>query len=158
MARLNYTRIGDTLLAGAMPFRADHVAVLRAEGVTAVVNLCQEREYWEGERDLIAAAYAEHGIAEHHLPVIDGSTVPADILDAAVALADGHNVYVHCRGGRERSATVAVALLARLEGLPIERALEVAKQRRPIFAPLPWQVSALHNWSSVPAKGGNADA
>src|SRR6187549_527682 len=118
MARLNYSRIGDRLLAGAMPFRADHVAALRAEGVTAVVNLCQEREYWDGERDLIAAAYAEHGIAEHHLPVID----------AAVALAGDHTVYVHCRGGRERSATVAVALLARLEGMPIDRALELAKQ------------------------------
>jgi atypical dual specificity phosphatase len=154
MARLNYSRIGDRLLAGAMPFRADHVAALRAEGVTAVVNLCQEREYWDGERDLIAAAYAEHGIAEHHLPVIDGSTVPAGVLDAAVALAGDHTVYVHCRGGRERSATVAVALLARLEGMPIDRALELAKQRRPIFAPLPWQVSGLHSWSG----GQAADA
>ena len=41
MARLNYHRLGDSLLAGAMPFRADHVDALHAEGVTAVVNLAR---------------------------------------------------------------------------------------------------------------------
>ena len=148
MARLNYHRLGDRLLAGAMPFRADHVAALRAEGVTAVVNLCQEREYWDGERELITSAYREHGMVELHLPVIDGSTVPAEVLDAAVAIADGHIVYVHCRGGRERSATVAAALLARIEGLPIDRALDLAKERRPTFAPLAWQVNALRAWAA----------
>ena len=147
MARLNYHRLGDSLLAGAMPFRADHVDALHAEGVTAVVNLCQEREYWEGERALILEAYASHGITEHHLPVIDGSTVPAEVLDQAVALARSHTVYVHCRGGRERSATVAIAVISDLEGLPIEDALAEARQRRPIFAPLPWQVSGLHSWA-----------
>jgi atypical dual specificity phosphatase len=149
MARLNYSRIGDTLLAGAMPFRDDHVAALHREGVTAVVNLCQEREYWEGERDALAAAYERHGILELHLPVTDGSTVPAEVLDHAVAIASEHTVYVHCRGGRERSATVAIALLARLEGMPIDGALELAKQRRPIFAPLPWQLSALRAWAGA---------
>ena len=59
MARLNYHRLGDSLLAGAMPFRADHVEALHGEGVTAVVNLCQEREYWDGERELVLDAYAD---------------------------------------------------------------------------------------------------
>ena len=125
------------------------MAALRAEGVTAVVNLCQEREYWDGERELIVSAYLAHGIVEHHLPVIDGSTVPADVLNAAVRLAHEHVVYVHCRGGRERSATVATALLARIEGLSIDRALELAKERRPIFAPLAWQVSGLRAWAGA---------
>jgi protein tyrosine phosphatase (PTP) superfamily phosphohydrolase (DUF442 family) len=148
MARLNYSRIGDRLLAGAMPFRADHVAALRAEGVTAVVNLCQEREYWDGERDLIAAAYAEHGIAEHHLPVIDGSTVPAGVLDAAVALAGDHTVYVHCRGGRERSAAVAVAILANRSGTTIDEALEAASACWPTCRPLPWQLAGVRAWAA----------
>jgi atypical dual specificity phosphatase len=147
MARLNYHRLSSSLLAGAMPFRADHVDALKAEGVTAVVNLCQEREYWDGERELVLGAYAAHGITEHHLPVIDGSTVPVEILDQAVAIARDNTVYVHCRGGRERSATVAIAVISALEGLPIEHALEEARQRRPIFAPLPWQVSGLHTWA-----------
>jgi atypical dual specificity phosphatase len=161
MARLNYHRLGDSLLAGAMPFRADHVEALHGEGVTAVVNLCQEREYWDGERQLVLDAYAAHGITEHHLPVIDGSTVPPEILHQAVEIARANTVYVHCRGGRERSATVAIAVISTLEGLEIDHAVEQAKSRRPIFQPLPWQVSGLHSWQAElrdPQRnsGGNA--
>ena len=147
MARLNYSRLGPTLLAGAMPFRDDHVAALHDEGVTAVVNLCQEREYWDGELGLVRAAYQAHGIAEHHLPVVDGSTVPPEVLDAAVDVLRGNTVYVHCRGGRERSATVAVAMLTRIDGSGVDHALERAIELRPIFAPLPWQVAGLRSWA-----------
>ena len=142
MARLNYHRLGDSMLAGAMPFRADHVEALHGEGVTAVVNLCQEREYWDGERELVLGAYAAHGITEHHLPVIDGSTVPPEILDQAVEIARSNTVYVHCRGGRERSATVAIAVISTLEDLEIDDALKQAKSRRPIFQPLPGRSAA----------------
>ena len=48
MARLNYSRLSDRLLAGAMPHSAEHVATLQDEGVQLVINLCEEREYWVG--------------------------------------------------------------------------------------------------------------
>jgi atypical dual specificity phosphatase len=131
-----------------MPCGLTHVDQLLAEGVGTVVNLCEEREYWRGERDEVLNAYRAAGIVEHHLPVKDGSTVPIDVIAAAVAAAIDTTVYVHCRGGRERSATVATALLAAAEGLEIEHALARARERRPIFAPLPWQVTALHAWAS----------
>lgn len=131
-----------------MPFGTAHVDQLLAEGVAIVVNLCEEREYWQGERDEVLGAYEAAGIVEHHLPVRDGSTVPVDVIAAAVDLAGDATVYVHCRGGRERSGTVAAALLAAAEGLEIDRALEQARERRPIFAPLPWQVTALRAWAA----------
>jgi hypothetical protein len=37
-------------------------------------------------------------------------------------------------------------VIAQVEGLPVDHALEQAVQRRPVFKPLPWQVSALHAW------------
>jgi atypical dual specificity phosphatase len=148
MAALRYSRISDRLLAGPMPFGKDHVDQLLAEGVGAVVNLCEEREYWDGEREEVLAAYRAAGIVEHHLPVRDGSTVPVEVIAAAVSLAEGTTVYVHCRGGRERSATVATALLAASEGLEIDHALARAREGRPIFAPLPWQLTALRAWAA----------
>ena len=64
------------------------------------------------------------GIAEHRLAVPDGATIPPDVLDRAVAAtAAGETTYVHCRGGRERSAAVAVALLATRSGVEIDEAL-----------------------------------
>jgi atypical dual specificity phosphatase len=150
MARLRYSRLNDSLLAGPMPHTEEHVQSLRDEGVVVVVNLCEEREYWDGERETVTSAYEAAGIRELHLPVKDGSTVPPGVIDAAVEGMQHGVVYVHCRGGRERSATVATALLAAREGVPIERALELAQSGRPVFKPLPWQLEGLHAWATRP--------
>jgi atypical dual specificity phosphatase len=146
MGRLEYTRLHDSLLAGRMPVSELHVAALRDEGVTAVINLCEDREYWDGERDAVAAACAGAGIAEHRLPVIDGGTVPTDVLERAVEAAADGIVYVHCRGGRERSAAVAIALLAARSGSSFEDAHDLALSLRPGFRPLPWQVDGVRSW------------
>src|SRR6476620_11525196 len=84
MARLNYSRLSDRLLAGAMPHSAEHVATLHDEGVQLVVNLCEEREYWVGEREAVLSAYGKLRIRELHLPVKDGATIPPAVIDAAV--------------------------------------------------------------------------
>jgi atypical dual specificity phosphatase len=148
VAKLNYSRLTDRLLAGAMPHAPDHVQQLDGEGVRHVINLCEEREYWQGERATVLAAYGAAGIVEHHLPVKDGATVPASVIDAAVRASHGGAVYVHCRGGRERSATVAAALLCASESISIDVALRRSKELRPIFQPLPWQVEALRAWAA----------
>jgi len=62
MARLQYSRLNDSLLAGPMPHTAAHVQALRDEGVVVVVNLCEEREYWDGEREAVTSAYEAAGI------------------------------------------------------------------------------------------------
>ena len=87
MGRLEYTRLRDSLLAGRMPVSARHIDQLSAEGVTTVINLCEDREYWDGEREAVACACARAGITEHRLAVIDGATVPSDVLEQAVEVA-----------------------------------------------------------------------
>jgi atypical dual specificity phosphatase len=146
MGRLEYTRLHASLLAGRMPVSAAHVEALSAEGVTAVINLCEDREYWDGEREAVADAFARAGIAEHRLPVIDGGTVPADVLEAAVAATSDGVAYVHCRGGRERSAAVTIALLAAASGASVDEALAEALALRAGFKPLPWQLEGVRSW------------
>jgi protein-tyrosine phosphatase len=63
-------------------------------------------------------------------------------------LAADNTLYVHCRGGRERSATVATAVIAHAEQVSVDRALERAVERRPVFKPLPWQMTALRSWEA----------
>jgi atypical dual specificity phosphatase len=147
VSRLRYARLSDALLGGAMPYTEKHAHALAAEGVTAVINLCEDREYWQGEHDVVTAAYGRAGIVEHRLAVRDGSTVPADVLDRAVALADGGTLYVHCRGGRERSATVCAAILSRQAGTGVDEALRLAQAANPVFQPLPGQLLGLRAWA-----------
>ena len=131
-----------------MPYTEKHVQALAAERVTAVINLCEDREYWQDEHDLVSAAYRRAGIVEHRLAVRDGSTVPASVLDRAVELAGSGTLYVHCRGGRERSATVCAAILAHRSGLTIEEALAAASARWPTCRPLPWQIAGVRAWAA----------
>ena len=156
MLEFAYARLSLNLFGGRMPYTGEHVGLLAEEGVVAVVNLCQDREYWEGERDAVEAAYRETGIAEHRLAVTDGGTVPDHVLDAALAVTvSGDQVYVHCRGGRERSAAVATALLAVELGLPADAALARAQRSWPVFDPLPWQLAKVRDW--VERRGTHAD-
>ena len=148
MARLNYSRLSDRLLAGAMPHSAEHAAALHDEGVRLVINLCEEREYWVGEREAVLSAYGKLRIRELHLPVKDGATIPPAVIDAAVEGGAGTVAYVHCRGGRERSATIATALLAREQQLSIDQAIALARVGRPVFCPLPWQMAGLQAWAA----------
>ena len=148
MARLNYSRLSDRLLAGAMPHSAEHAAALHDEGVRLVINLCEEREYWVGEREAVLSAYGKLRIRELHLPVKDGATIPPGVIDAAVEDGAGTVAYVHCRGGRERSATIATALLAREQQLSIDQAIALARVGRPVFCPLPWQMAGLQAWAA----------
>jgi atypical dual specificity phosphatase len=129
-----------------MPVSERHIDALKAEGVTVVINLCEDREYWDGERAAVAGACERAGITELRLPVIDGATVPAAVLEEAAEAAEDGVVYVHCRGGRERSAAVAIALLAASNGSSVEAAHARAISIRPGFKPLPWQVDGVRSW------------
>src|SRR5437764_15337087 len=100
MSRFVCRRLTDSLYGGSMPYAAGHVDLLAAAGVTHVVNLCEDAEYWEDERARIAAAYTAAGIAEHRLAVKDGSTVPDPVFEQAVEIAGRGTAFVHCRGGR----------------------------------------------------------
>ncbi|WP_354701899.1 hypothetical protein [Paraconexibacter sp. AEG42_29] len=144
--------VGDGLVSGAQPSDgADVEQLVREAGVTRVVNLCQDAEYAPGEREAVLAAYARLGVGEHRIDLIDFGHVTADALDEAVAVAvpwlrDGETVYVHCRAGWQRSATVASGILAVHLGVGVDEALHRIQVRKPSAQPLHHQLEGLHRW------------
>lgn len=143
--------VADGLLTGSYPQDARDVATLRAAGVTTVVNLCRDEEYRDGARAEVEQAYAEAGIVEHRLGSVDFGTVSAALLErgtelVGAALADGDVVYVHCRAGWQRSATLAAAALTVRDGVGPAAALAAIRARRPVACPLPHQEQDLVAW------------
>ena len=55
MSRFVCRRLTDSLYGGSMPYAAGHVDLLAAAGVTHVVNLCEDAEYWDAPGTLISA-------------------------------------------------------------------------------------------------------
>jgi atypical dual specificity phosphatase len=143
--------IDATLLTGSQPGDAHDVEILRHAGVTAVVNLCADSEYPEGARAEVGAAYAAAGISEQRFETADyGHLLPGLLESASDALLElmdaGEVVYLHCRAGWQRSATVAAATLVRRYDLEPDAALGVIKTARPASEPLAHQLEDLWRW------------
>ena len=60
------------------------------------------------------------------------------------ALAEGETVFVHCRGGRERTGTVIAAYLARRDSLSLDETLRRLAQSK--LRPLSHQIEAARQW------------
>lgn len=146
-----FAEVADDLLIGAYPQDAGDVAALREAGVTRVLNLVQDVEYDDGGRDACELALAEAGIDEHRIEIVDyGNLLPGHIeLATRTAMAwldEGERVYVHCRAGMQRSATVAAALVMLRDGLELSDALDSIRGRKPSANPLSHQRQDLVRW------------
>lgn len=109
-----WDHIDPRVIVGAFPFQRD-VAAMHAEGVRAVVNTCEE--YPGPLRE-----YQNHGIEQLHIPTIDFTHPKIEDVERAVEFIQDHvqrdgTVYIHCKAGRARSATVAMCWLMKYRGM-----------------------------------------
>ena len=146
-----FAEVGDNLVMGAYPQDAEDVAALSQAGVTRIFNLVQDLEYEPGARDACVAALAEAGIDERRVELVDyGSLATQQIEDAAQAvlawLHQGERVYVHCRAGWQRSATVVAAVVTLHEEVAPWEALDILRTRKPTANPLSHQREDLFRW------------
>ncbi len=123
-----WDRIDEHLIVGAMPLESD-VPKLHEAGVTAVVNTCDE---YGGP----VAAYEKYGIRQLRVPTIDFTHPSLENVTRAVEfmqqeIAEGGTVYVHCKAGRARSATVALAWLMKSRQLDPKQAQALLQSKRP---------------------------
>lgn len=123
-----WDRVDDCVILGAMPFRRD-VPHLADAGVRGVVNTCQE---YAGP----VAEYAAAGIEQLRIPTTDFTPPTLADVQRAVAFvqqfaARGETVYVHCKAGRARSATVVLCWLVAHRNLTPAAAQQLLLAKRP---------------------------
>ena len=112
-----WDRIDPHVIVGAYPF-GSFVDQMHADGVRAVVNTCEE---YEGP----VAQYQHHGIEQLRIPTTDFTHPSLEDVQRAVEFTQqhasaGNTVYIHCKAGRARSATVALCWLMKYRGLTME--------------------------------------
>ena len=102
-----WTAVDDTLLLGCAPIGClGHPSQLYELGVRGVINLCYE---YDGPKGF----YSELGMKQLHLPTVDHFEPTASQITEAVRFIQdyknrGEKVYVHCKGGHGRSASIAM--------------------------------------------------
>jgi atypical dual specificity phosphatase len=98
-------------------------------GVKAVINLCQE---W----NRAAPIFTQLGIDHLHLPTVDFHAPSLESIEKGVEFINqcvkAHNpVYVHCKAGRGRSATVILCWLLSTQALSAKEAQKILLYKRP---------------------------
>lgn len=114
-----WDRIDPHVIVGAYPFARD-VPAMHEAGVRAVVNTCEEYAGPESE-------YAKYGIEQLRIPTTDFTHPKLADVEKAVEFVQSHvetdeSVYIHCKAGRARSATVAICWLMKYRGLSPDQA------------------------------------
>ena len=146
--------VPERMYVGRNPLSTTEVQRLIDEaGITHILDL---REQWEftapklGREALVSID--SNGIERLHIPVTDMGAPTHEDLDACIdymqqAFVDPMaRLYLHCRAGRERSGSVAVAWYACEFGLGYDEALTHLQKSRPSIWPLPGQERAVRNW------------
>jgi len=146
-----FADVHDGLVIGAYPLDRDDVAMLEWVGIDRVLNLTEDGEYQPGDREAVIAALAEAGIEEQRVELVDFGGLPSASLEQAVAavvssLDDGKRTYLHCRAGWQRAAAVAAGVVALREGIDVDDALALVRERKPSADPLPHQRDDLRRW------------
>ncbi|MCA9194320.1 MAG: dual specificity protein phosphatase family protein [Planctomycetales bacterium] len=131
-ARHWWDKVDEQVFLGARPFRSD-VSQLKALGITGVVNMCEE---YSGPKDL----YAKQAIEQLWLPTIDFTHPSREAVEAGAAFIDRHvrqqgRVYVHCKAGRARSATIVLWWLVKYCGYSPGDAQRLLVKSRPHVNP-----------------------
>lgn len=123
-----WNRVDSHVLLGALPFSRD-VDRLASEGVGAVVNTCEEYAGPTGK-------YEELGIKQLRIPTIDFTHPALKDIECAVEfmnrqIAEGTSVYVHCKAGRGRSATIVICWLIQNKQISAASAQQWIERIRP---------------------------
>lgn len=129
-----WDRVDGRVILGAIPFRSSYTRELvEQQGIRAVVALNEPYELALCSHQ--AAGWAALGATFLHLPTTDLFAAPSQArLRRGVAWIleqQQGSVYVHCKAGRARSATLVAAYLMEAEGCGVEEAVARVREARP---------------------------
>lgn len=129
-----YDRIDDKVILGALPFR--HVAkeLVAKENVRGVVQLNETYETFFITPSV--REWEKMGVTVCQLPTADYNNAPSmeDIktgIEFIENFDNNYSVYVHCKVGRSRSATLLVCYLVKKHGWDSTKALSFLQDKRP---------------------------
>lgn len=135
-----YNRVDERVLIGALPWISIRDELIEKENVRAVVSMNENFELawlkrWVASRDV----WTNSNVNFLQLQTQDIFETPSqDKLKAGVEFIlsqkDGESVYVHCKAGRTRSATLVCCYLMKKNRWTPQQAHDLLATKRPQLA------------------------
>ncbi|XP_066439403.1 phosphatidylglycerophosphatase and protein-tyrosine phosphatase 1 [Eleutherodactylus coqui] len=159
-----YDRIDETVILGALPFRGTSDRLVEEENVRGVITMNEEYE----TRLLCPSSqeWSALGVEQLRLSTVDFTGVPTiEHLQKGVEFVHkhrkmGNTVYIHCKAGRSRSATMVAAYLIEKHKWKPDVASAFIAEIRPHILIRNTQLQVLEKFyilvtnSDTPEKGG----
>ncbi|HLG10595.1 MAG TPA: hypothetical protein VI876_02445 [Dehalococcoidia bacterium] len=140
-------RVNDWLQVGGFIPAEEYERCLDA-GISHVIDLREEQELNGENSPPPPDRLQELGLSRRQVPVPNGSPPTVEQLAEVAGWFESQDepggLYVHCGGGFQRAATMAIGLLI-LNGLVFEEALEQVRGVRPEIIPNEEQVAWLRS-------------
>jgi len=133
-----WNRIDNKVVLGALPFRGQNAQeIVDTESVKAVVSMNEDYELKAFSN--LGPQWADLGVKFLQLPTTDMFTSPSQehlqtgvrFIREVIAENEGSSVYVHCKAGRTRSATLVGCYLMEEYGHSPEEAVAFMADKRP---------------------------
>ncbi len=136
---MDASHILPKVIIGAYPHSPRDIDALKTNyGVSAVLNVQtdDDMDYWGLDWPYLENHYRQSGIGVRRVPVRDFDAddlrrkLPqcVEVLDSL--LKQGHNVYVHCSMGVNRSPSIVIAYLAWIQGWDLKEAVDYVRRIR----------------------------
>lgn len=127
------------LYLGALPLKNEgHLERISELGVTRVLSMVENFEIEDGWLNIPVKKedWEEKGIEVMHIEAVDFLPLKWEEIDCGVdylaeMLENGETVYVHCKAGRGRSATIVIVYLMKFHHLSFDEAYKFVHEQRP---------------------------
>lgn len=177
-----YDRIDENMILGALPFRSFAPEMIQQENIKAVVSMNEDYELWVFSNN--RAKWAKLGVDFCQLATTDifeapcqdklwtgvrfiNQFLPQDKRVAAAGEEDQQllnredrvgTVYVHCKAGRTRSATLVGCYLMMRNGWSPERAVQHMRECRPhvLLGSKQWEALRIFHSTRIAGQTGAA--
>uniref|UniRef100_A0A069DWV9 Phosphatidylglycerophosphatase and protein-tyrosine phosphatase 1 n=1 Tax=Panstrongylus megistus TaxID=65343 RepID=A0A069DWV9_9HEMI len=129
-----YDRIDDTVILGALPFRSMTEQLITEENVRGVVSMNEDYELYMFSNT--SAEWKSHNVEFLQLSTRDIFEAPCQNkliqgVQFIQKFSDSNSsVYVHCKAGRTRSATLVGCYLMSKYGWTPEEAVDFMRKKR----------------------------
>ncbi|XP_076332682.1 protein tyrosine phosphatase, mitochondrial 1 isoform X2 [Tachypleus tridentatus] len=154
-SRMWYNRIDDVVILGALPLRHITPKLIHEEKVKGVVSMNEDYElrFWVTTKEEWLAKNVEF----LQLNTMDIFQTPSqEKLKKGVSFIKsfentGNSVYVHCKAGRTRSATLVGCYLMEKHGWNTQEAVEFIRSRRHhiLLGKVQWKALQLYHQKHV---------